>query len=211
MRDGQDDPAAEAALGERLVDEALDLRPRDASGNDGQVGELGELWRLGRVPRNGWFRRTTQVAPCVATSQARIEASAIGNVFFDVSDGNFSVVNTPPTVSVAAVGGAVDNACQLVVTFSGTVVDDCGVSANAVSVQAIKGGNNFDLGPVQFNAQQTNAQTVSVSGSVLVSNVSASPALLTIKLTGADACGACRPTARRSRSSTIPRPRYRRR
>jgi hypothetical protein len=130
------------------------------------------------------------VAPCVATSQARVKASSIGNVFFDVSDNNFSVANTPPTVSVAAVGGAVDDACQLLVTFGGSVVDDCGVSANAVGVQAIKGGNNFDLGSVQFNAQQTNAQTVSVTGSVLISNVSASPALLTIKLTGADACGA---------------------
>src|SRR5262249_1514174 len=130
------------------------------------------------------------VAPCVATSQARIRASGIGNVFFDVSDNNFSVVKTPPTVSVSAVGGAVDAACKLLVTFAAPVLDDCAVSANAVGVQAIKGGNNFDLGPVQLNTQQTNAQTVSVSGSVLVSNVSASPALLTIKLTGADACGA---------------------
>jgi hypothetical protein len=130
------------------------------------------------------------VAPCPATNAARVKASGAGNVFFDISDNNFSVVKTPPAVAVGAVGGAVDDACKLLVTFNGSVVDDCAVSANAVSVQAIKGGNNFDLGPVQFNAQQTDAKTVTVSGSVLVSNVSASPALLTIKVTGADACGA---------------------
>ncbi len=83
------------------------------------------------------------VVPCGATNKARVKASAVGNVFFDVSDNNFSVMQTPPTVAVGAVGGAVDDTCKLVVTFSGSVVDDCGVSAGAVSVQAIKGGSSM--------------------------------------------------------------------
>lgn len=130
------------------------------------------------------------VAPCPATTQARLKASGVGNVFFDVSDNNFTVIPTPPLVSAAAVGGAVDNACQLLVTFSADVVDDCGVSAANVLVEASKQANNFTLGPVQFNAQQVSTTTVAVTGSVLVSDVVNSPAVLSIKVTGADACSA---------------------
>ena len=45
------------------------------------------------------------VAPCENTTQARLKASAVGNVFFDISDNNFTVVRNPPVVSVSAVGG----------------------------------------------------------------------------------------------------------
>lgn len=130
------------------------------------------------------------LAPCGATADARVKASAVGNVFFDVSNNDFSIVQTPPAVAVTAQGGAVDQACQFTVTFSATVEDDCGIPAANVSAQAIKGSNNYTLGPIQFNAQQVDGTTVGVSGSVLVSDLTSSPALLTIKVDGADACGA---------------------
>lgn len=130
------------------------------------------------------------VAPCWATTDARVKASGVGNIFFDISNNDFTIVPTPPTVNVSALGGEVDEACQFTVTFTATVEDDCGIQAAGISVDAIKGGNNFTLGPVQFNAQQVNGTTVHVSGSALVSDVSDSPALLAIKVTGADACGA---------------------
>ena len=40
------------------------------------------------------------MAPCTATGQARLKASGVGNVFFDVSNNNFSVVPTPPVASM---------------------------------------------------------------------------------------------------------------
>ncbi len=129
------------------------------------------------------------IAPCTATNQARLKASGVGNVFFDVSNNNFSIVPTPPVASIAAIGGAVDQACTFKVQFTAAVEDDCGVNKNDVVVKAFKQGNNFTLGPVEFDAQQTSGTLVDVTGSVLVSDVSQSPAVLMLEVTGADACG----------------------
>jgi hypothetical protein len=129
------------------------------------------------------------IAPCTQTGQARLKASGVGNIFFDVSNNNFSVVPTPPESSIDAMGGAVDQACTFKVQFTAAVEDDCGVSKNDVVVKAFKQGNNFTMGPVEFMAQQTSATLVDVTGSVLVSNVSQSPAVLMLEVTGADACG----------------------
>jgi len=129
------------------------------------------------------------VAPCVHANSARVKASGAGNVFFDISDANFSVVRRPPVVAVSAVGGSVNNQCQFLVTFSASVTDDCGTEANAVTVDALPQQNNFTVGPVSFNAVQVDAAKVAVTGSVLVSNLTSSPAVLGIKVTGVDACG----------------------
>ena len=58
------------------------------------------------------------------------------NVFFDVSNNNFSIVPTPPVASIAAIGGAVDQACTFKVQFTAAVEDDCGVNKNDVVVKA---------------------------------------------------------------------------
>lgn len=127
---------------------------------------------------------------CTVTGQARIKAEAVDNIFFDVSDSDFAIVSTPPSVSVSALGGDVDDACEFEVTFEATVEDDCGVSANDVMVDVFPAGANFTLGSPTVNVTQTNSTTVSVTGSVVVSDVVDSPATLTIEVTGADACGA---------------------
>jgi len=75
------------------------------------------------------------------------------------------------------------------VTFTATVTDDCGTKANDVTVEAVPQQNNFSMGPVSFNAVQMTPTKVAVSGSVLVFNVTSSPAVLGIKVTGVDACG----------------------
>lgn len=141
---------------------------------------------LGLIANDG---AASPTAPCTATGQARLKASGVGNVFFDVSNNNFSIVPTPPVSSIAAAGGAVDQACTFKVQFTAAVQDDCGVSKNDVVVKAFKQGNNFTIGPVEFDAQQTSATLVDVTGSVLVSDVSQSPAVLMLEVTGADACG----------------------
>jgi hypothetical protein len=129
------------------------------------------------------------IAACTTTGQARLKASGVGNVFFDISNNNFSIVPTPPVASIDAMGGVVDQACTFKVQFTAAVQDDCGVSKNDVVVKAFKQGDNFTMGPVEFNAQQTSGTLVDVTGSVLVSDVSQSPAVLMLEVTGADACG----------------------
>ena len=69
-------------------------------------------------------------APCTSTGQARLKASGAGNIFFNVSNNNFSIVPTPPVASIAAAGGAVDEACTFTVQFTAAVTDDCGVNKN---------------------------------------------------------------------------------
>ena len=141
---------------------------------------------LANQPNNG---AANTVAPCTTTALARVKAEGAGNVFFDISDDNFSVVKHAPTVAVQATGGVVNNACQFTVNFTASVADDCATKAGDVTVQVIKQANNFTLGPVAFNAVQVDPMTVSVSGSVLVSDVVSSPAVVFIKVTGVDACG----------------------
>lgn len=138
------------------------------------------------TPNDGIEAGTT----CTVTGQARIKAEAVDNIFFDVSDSDFAIVSTPPNVSVSAVGGEVDDACQFEVTFEATVEDDCGVSANDVAVDVFPADDNFALGSPTVNIVQANSTMVSVTGSVVVSEVVDSPATLTIEVTGADACSA---------------------
>ena len=126
---------------------------------------------------------------CDMTSTARAKAEAVGNIFFDISDDEFEVVSTPPSVSASAMGGEVDENCEFDVQFYADVSDDCGISASDVIVDFFKAQNNFTLGVPVVNAQQVNGTTVSVTGSILVSDVVNSPAVLTIEVTGADACG----------------------
>jgi hypothetical protein len=128
--------------------------------------------------------------PCVTGGQSRVKAAASDNVFFDISNGDFWVLPSPPTVEVSAEGGEVDESCELTVTFEATVTDDCGVDDGDVAVQLFQADDNYTLGTPSIQISQVDAQTVSVEGSVLVSDVSASPAVLGIEVTAADACGA---------------------
>ena len=142
---------------------------------------------LASTPNDG--AASAQV-PCEITAQGRVEAAASDNVFFDISNGDFAVVPSPPTVEVSAVGGEVDESCELTVTFEATVTDDCGVDDGDVEVELVPADDNFTVGTPSIQVSQVDAQTVSVEGSVLVSDVSASPVILGIEVTAADACGA---------------------
>lgn len=127
---------------------------------------------------------------CATTGQGRMKAAAVGNIFFDVSDNNFTVVPSPPDVGISATGGSVDGACEFLVTFEGSAVDDCGIAAADVVVNFFKQADNYTLGTPTINKVQVDATTVTVEGSVLVFNVSASPAVLAIEIAAEDLCGA---------------------
>lgn len=128
--------------------------------------------------------------PCTLGASGRLKLQSVGNIFFDVNDQNLTVYNNPPTVNVATAGGAVDNACQFTVEFSASATDACAINAADVSVALFKAAENFTLGVPTINTVQVSPTEVSVSGSVLVSNLLSSPAQLSVSVTATDGCGA---------------------
>ncbi len=130
------------------------------------------------VPNNG-SHTLTLPTNLIPTTQARLRVAAVGNIFFDVSDVNFSItnVNTPPTltvnntisasqgaptntVSVATVSDAQDAAGSLVVSVSG-VPSELSVSATnnsgniSLTVQAACGLTAPTTGSVTYPIQLT--------------------------------------------------------
>jgi hypothetical protein len=130
------------------------------------------------------------VVPCSLGSDNRIKLQSVDNIFFDINDQDLTVTNTPPSVDVSTAGGAVDNACEFIVQFTAQATDTCGVLAGDVDVDLIKGANNYTLGTPTINVQQVSSTQVDVSGSVVVSGLTSSPAQLTVSVTAQDACGA---------------------
>jgi len=70
------------------------------------------------VPNNG---SAIVTLPCANTTTARVGIEAVGNIFFDVSDADFSITPVAPTIACNVVGGPVDNNCESLVTFSATI------------------------------------------------------------------------------------------
>ena len=142
---------------------------------------------LDNTPNDG----ATQVdLPCGSNGQARIKAAAVDNIFFDVSDGPFFISAIEPTVSTAASGGEVDEACEFLVEFEADVEDDCAVVAGDISVQVFKKPpGNFTVGPVTLNTQQVSPTEVAVTGSFLVSDLMDGEATMTIDVEALDNCG----------------------
>ena len=129
------------------------------------------------------------VMPCDPTAVGRIKLQSVGNIFFDINDENLTVFNSPPEVDVSTAGGEVDENCEFTVNFEATATDACGLLAADVEVEFFKQMENFTLGTPVININQVNANEVSVDGSVLVSNLTSSPARLAVNVTATDACG----------------------
>jgi hypothetical protein len=138
------------------------------------------------VPNDG---EEQVMLPCAANAAARVKAQAVDNIFFDISNDEFEVVAAPPAVAASADGGNVDEACEFTVPFTASVGDDCAVSAAAVVVEASVLTNNASLGVPSFNAVQVSATSVAVDGSVLVHDLTSSPAIVRVTVRAPDACG----------------------
>lgn len=141
----------------------------------------------GPIPNDG---ADTLTVPCVSGSEGRIKLRSVGNIFFDINDQDLTVANSPPVVEVEAGGGAVDDNCEFSVEFSASASDTCGLAAADVSVEIVKAADNFTLGTPVVNTEQVSPTEVTVSGSVLVSDLLNSPAELSVNVTATDACGA---------------------
>jgi hypothetical protein len=72
--------------------------------------------------------------PCGATTTGRIRIEPVGNIFFDISDDDFAVSADGPDVTCSITGGEVDDDCEFLVEFSGTITDDCSVDDGDVTV-----------------------------------------------------------------------------
>jgi hypothetical protein len=130
------------------------------------------------------------IMPCELTATGRIKLQSVGNIFFDINDHNLTVFNSPPVVDVSTAGGEVDDNCEFTVNFEATATDACGLLAADVEVEFFKQMENFTLGSPTVNINQVNANEVSVDGSVLISDLTSSPARLAVSVTATDACGA---------------------
>jgi len=130
--------------------------------------------------------------PCGNSSAGRIKVMASDNIFFDVNDNNLTVLNEPPVATVDPIAdGEVDDQCQFTVNFTAKVTDSCGVSAGDVEVIFDKKPpGDFTLGTPTVNIAQNGDTQVDVSGSVLVSDLMSSPAVMSVGVKGTDNCGA---------------------
>ncbi len=90
---------------------------------------------------------------------------------------------------VVVVGGSVDGMCQRTVTFSTTINDGCCIVPAGVSAAASITGGAATLSGFMFNAAVVDGDTVTVSGSVVVSAVTSCPVAVQITVNAADCCG----------------------
>lgn len=127
--------------------------------------------------------------PCDGTTDARIRINAVGNIFFTLSETDFTVTEEGPEVTASITGGDVDDDCEVLVTFSGTVTDDCSVDDDDVDVTISLPFGGATLGTPTIEKTQVDGATVEVSGSVLVSNLTGGPATVRIEIDAEDGCG----------------------
>ncbi|MFN0135669.1 MAG: hypothetical protein ACKVS9_06065 [Phycisphaerae bacterium] len=95
----------------------------------------------------------------------------------------------PTAGPISVTGGDVDGACERLVTFAATINDNCCLLAANVSASVSLTTANATLGTPTINISQVDADTVSVSGSVLVSGLTSCPATVQLTVNAADCCG----------------------
>ena len=120
---------------------------------------------------------------------ARMKAQGTGNIFFDISDGNFQIFSAPPDIDGSTVGGSVDEQCTFEASLEATVTDDCGVAAGDVTVQVAETTGHATLGLPNVSIVQNGVDAVDVEVSVTVSDLTTSPAEVRFTVEAEDNCG----------------------
>ncbi len=130
--------------------------------------------------------------PCTASTSARVRAEGDGNIFFDISDDDFTIEENEPEVALESPPpeeGEVDENCEYDLQFTATITDDCSVAEADVDVAFSVLGGTAMISNGMFQTQQVNSTTVSVTGSALVSDLTSSPAIARALITVSDGCG----------------------
>jgi len=124
--------------------------------------------------------------PCLAAGiyEGRLQVRSEGQVIF-TGDPRLLIAEAPVLALNAA--GDPGEACDGLVSFSGRVLDDCSVAAEDVSVGVSLLTANATLGTPDI-VVTTSGDTVLFSGSVQVTDISDSAAVVRIIVTAADGC-----------------------
>ncbi|MEW6249230.1 MAG: HYR domain-containing protein [Planctomycetota bacterium] len=119
----------------------------------------------------------------------------VAPVLFDLPA--VTIDGVPPAATpVTVVGGNVPpNNCELTVTFSATVTDNCCLDPNEVVVTVDLPTGNATLGTPAITKTPVGANQVDVTGSVLVSDLLSCPATVRVQVDAADCCGKAMATA----------------
>jgi len=96
---------------------------------------------------------------------------------------------TPPTIECDATGGNVDDNCEYELPFSALVTDNCCVDVDDVNVQVELLTANATLGAPTVNKVPVSDKVVSVTGTVLVSDLTSCPATVRVTVTASDCTG----------------------
>ena len=99
---------------------------------------------------------------------------------------------TLPEISAVVNGGAVDEDCEFVATFSATVTDTCCIDEAEVSVSVgltLATTGNAALATPSIIKTQISPNEVEVTGSVLVYELSGCPATIEVTINARDCCG----------------------
>ena len=132
------------------------------------------------VPNSGSRSVTVPAAP---TTTARVRVRCAGNIFFDVSNADFTIdgaSGTPPTVSITAPANGSSSEVGQSVTFSGTASDpeDGNLSASLSWSSSIDGSlgsgasvstSALSLGSHTITASVTDSDSLSGSDSITIS------------------------------------------
>ncbi|MEE8522829.1 MAG: zinc-dependent metalloprotease family protein, partial [Thermoanaerobaculia bacterium] len=130
------------------------------------------------VPNSG--SRSITV-PAAATTSARVKVQCVGNIFFDISNANFTIDGTsgaPPAVTITAPADSSSSEVGESVTFTGSAIDpeDGDLAANLSWTSSIDGsigsGASFDTTALSLGSHTITASVTdsdSLSGSDVIS------------------------------------------
>ena len=152
----------------------------------GSVVEYGEI--EGGFSFAGWVE-VRDLTACPTPLQIRMTATdCCDNVGSAVVTATLTD-STPPQATCSATGGAVDDNCEFLATFSAQLTDNCCLRADDVDVQVDLPTGNAQLGPVQLQLDATSDRTIQVTGSVRVSQLTSCPATVRVTVQATDCCG----------------------
>ncbi|HXE80306.1 MAG TPA: zinc-dependent metalloprotease family protein, partial [Vicinamibacterales bacterium] len=129
------------------------------------------------------------VLGCDTFTGARLRLDAVDNIFFDISDADFAVVNEPPAIDVSVRGGAGGGTCGGVATIEARITDACGVDPESVELDARVEDGDAVLSNLTFDTRQLDPATLAVEGRALVSNLAHGRARVRVVVSAKDTCG----------------------